>query len=91
MCCRYGLLWDCLVVVFDFVALLCNPLSFNRVGKQIVDVPSFMVRVDSQKHVDFALSSPLGGGRPGRVKLKNMKAASKKASGGDGDEEEEDE
>ncbi|XP_024393491.1 small ribosomal subunit protein uS4z [Physcomitrium patens] len=61
-----------------------------RVGKQIVDVPSFMVRVDSQKHVDFALSSPLGGGRPGRVKRKNMKAASKKASGGD-DEEEDDE
>jgi small subunit ribosomal protein S9e len=62
-----------------------------RVGKQIVDVPSFMVRVDSQKHVDFALSSPLGGGRPGRVKRKNMKAASKKASGGDDDEEEDDE
>lgn len=55
-----------------------------------MDVPSFLVRVDSQKHIDFALSSPLGGGRPGRVKRKNMKAASKKASGGDGDEEEED-
>lgn len=27
-----------------------------------------MVRVDSQKHIDFALSSPFGGGRPGRVK-----------------------
>ena len=64
--------------------------SCLRVGKQIVDVPSFLVRVDSQKHIDFALSSPLGGGRPGRVKRKNMKAASKKASGGDGDEEEED-
>jgi len=62
----------------------------NRVGKQIVDVASFMVRVDSQKHVDFALSSPLGGGRPGRVKRKNMKAASKKASGGDDEEEEDD-
>jgi len=62
-----------------------------RVGKQIVDVPSFMVRVDSQKHVDFALSSPLGGGRPGRVKRKNMKAASKKASGGDDEEEDDDE
>ncbi|KAG0592306.1 hypothetical protein M758_1G235800 [Ceratodon purpureus] len=62
-----------------------------RVGKQIVDVASFMVRVDSQKHVDFSLSSPLGGGRPGRVKRKNMKAASKKASGGDDDEEEDDE
>ena len=38
------------------------------VGKQVVNVPSFLVRVDSQKHIDFALSSPFGGGRPGRVK-----------------------
>jgi len=29
-----------------------------RVGKQVVDVPSFIVRLDSQKHVDFALTSP---------------------------------
>jgi small subunit ribosomal protein S9e len=65
-------------------------LPLCRVGKQIVDVASFLVRVDSQKHIDFALSSPLGGGRPGRVKRRNLKAASKKASGGDGDEEEED-
>lgn len=39
-----------------------------RVGKQLVNVPSFMVRVDSQKHIDFSLNSPFGGGRPGRVK-----------------------
>ncbi|KAJ4824180.1 hypothetical protein Tsubulata_011916, partial [Turnera subulata] len=37
-----------------------------RVGRQVVNIPSFMVRVDSQKHIDFSLSSPLGGGRPGR-------------------------
>ena len=43
----------------------------SRVGKQIVNVPSFIVRVDSQKHIDFALNSPFGGGRPGRVKRKN--------------------
>merc|ERR1712193_175035 len=42
-----------------------------RVGKCIVNVPSFMVRVDSQNHVDFALNSPFGGGRPGRVKRKS--------------------
>jgi len=59
-----------------------------RVGKQVVNVASFLVRVDSQKHIDFALSSPFGGGRPGRVKRRNMKAATKKAAGG---EEEEDE
>ena len=43
-------------------------------GKQIVNVPSFMVRVDSQKHIDFALNSPFGGGRAGRVKRRNVKA-----------------
>jgi len=55
-----------------------------RVGKQIVNVPSFLVRTDSQKHIDFALNSPLGGGRPGRVKRKRM------ANAAGGDEEEED-
>jgi small subunit ribosomal protein S9e len=35
-----------------------------RVGKQLVDVPSFMVRVDSEKHIDFAVTSPYGQGRP---------------------------
>ncbi|GIL80109.1 hypothetical protein Vretifemale_9294, partial [Volvox reticuliferus] len=54
-----------------------------RVGKQVVNVPSFMVRVDSQKHIDFALTSSFGGGRPGRVKRKNAK---KGGDGGDDDE-----
>ncbi|WMV36609.1 hypothetical protein MTR67_029994 [Solanum verrucosum] len=48
-----------------------------------------MNRVDSQKHIDFSLTSPFGGGRPGRVKRKNQKSAAKKAAGGDGDEEDE--
>ena len=48
-------------------------LAVCRVGKQIVNVPSFMVRVDSQKHIDFALNSPFGGGRPGRNKRKALK------------------
>lgn len=38
-----------------------------------MNVPSFMVRVDSQKHIDFALNSPFGGGRAGRVKRRNIK------------------
>ena len=59
----------------------------NSVGKQIVNVPSYMVRLDSQKHIDFALTSPYGGGRPGRVQRKKAAAA---AGGGD-DEAEEDE
>ena len=54
-----------------------------RVGKQIVNVPSFLVRVDSERHIDFSLTSPFGGGRPGRVKRKSQKA---KAGGGDDDE-----
>ncbi|CAO3666876.1 unnamed protein product [Rhizopus stolonifer] len=45
-----------------------------RVGKQIVNVPSFVVRLDSQKHIDFALTSPYGGGRAGRVKRKRAAA-----------------
>ncbi|GAD92307.1 40S ribosomal protein S9 [Paecilomyces variotii No. 5] len=58
-----------------------------RVGKQIVNVPSYMVRLDSQKHIDFALTSPFGGGRPGRVRRKKARAA----EGGGDDEGEEDE
>jgi len=55
-----------------------------RVRKQIVNVPSFVVRLDSQKHIDFSTKSPFGGGRFGRVKRKNMR----KGDGGDGDDEE---
>jgi small subunit ribosomal protein S9e len=64
-----------------------------RVGKQIVDVPQFMVRTDSQKHIDFSLSSPFGGGRPGRVKRKALAAKSGGGGGGGdaGDDEEGDE
>lgn len=56
-------------------------------GKQIVNVPSFVVRLDSQKHIDFALTSPYGGSRPGRVKRKRAAAAAKKEEGEDEDEE----
>merc|ERR1711931_19785 len=59
-----------------------------RVRKQLVNVPSFIVRLDSQKHIDFSLNSPYGGGGPGRVKRKNAK---KHKGGGSGGEEEEDE
>lgn len=52
-----------------------------------MNVPSFVVRLDSQKHIDFALTSPYGGGRPGRVKRKRAAAAAKK-EGGDEEEEE---
>uniref|UniRef100_A0A090XC90 Putative 40s ribosomal protein s9 n=1 Tax=Ixodes ricinus TaxID=34613 RepID=A0A090XC90_IXORI len=55
-----------------------------RVRKQVVNVPSFVVRLDSEKHIDFSLKSPFGGGRAGRVKRKNMR----KAQGGTAQEEE---
>ena len=40
-------------------------LSIYSVRKQVVNVPSYIVRLDSQKHIDFSLSSPHGCGRPG--------------------------
>mmetsp|Transcript_4912 Transcript_4912/g.6289 ORF Transcript_4912/g.6289 Transcript_4912/m.6289 type:complete len:191 (-) Transcript_4912:61-633(-) len=54
-----------------------------RVGKQLVNVPSFLVRVDSEKHIGFASTSPYSdAGRKGRVARKN--AANK---GGDAEDE----
>ncbi len=61
-----------------------------RVRKQIVNIPSFIVRLDSQKHIDLALTSPFGGGRAGRVKRKNMRKAQGGAGGSGGEEEEDD-
>merc|ERR1712156_705616 len=52
-----------------------------RVRKQVVNVPSFIVRLDSQKHIDFSLKSPFAGGRPGRVKRRNA------GKGGSNDDE----
>merc|ERR1711972_812182 len=57
-----------------------------RVGKQICDIPSFLVRLDSEKHIDFALTSPFGGGRPGRVRRKRQKSGGDD-KGGDDDED----
>ncbi|KCV70695.1 40S ribosomal protein S9-B [Fonticula alba] len=51
-----------------------------RVGKQVVTVPSFMVRLDSQKHIEISFTSPYNGGRPGRVARKQARRA---AGGGE--------
>merc|ERR1712238_137047 len=59
-----------------------------RVGKQICDIPSFIVRLDSEKHIDFALTSPFGGGRPGRVRRRRMKSGGGGGGGGGDDDEE---
>ncbi|XP_014749013.1 PREDICTED: 40S ribosomal protein S9 [Sturnus vulgaris] len=59
----------------------------SRVRKQVVNIPSFIVRLDSQKHIDFSLRSPYGGGRPGRVKRKNAKKGQGGAGGAEDEEE----
>ncbi|KAH9262273.1 ribosomal protein S4 [Batrachochytrium salamandrivorans] len=51
-----------------------------RVGKQLVNAPSFAVRTTSEKHIAFASKSPFGGGRPGRTSRKRTKAS----AGGEG-------
>ena len=56
-----------------------------RVGKQVVNVPSFLVRIDSEKHIDLSLNSPYGQGRPGRMARK--RAAQRAAAGGEEDDE----
>ena len=57
-----------------------------KVGKQLVNVPSFMVRLDSEKYIAISSKSPFfgPGARPGRVKRRNLKKA---PAGGDDDDE----
>ncbi|XP_027774072.1 40S ribosomal protein S9-1-like [Solanum pennellii] len=52
-----------------------------RVGRQVVNVASFRVRADSQKHIDFSLTSLFGDGCPGKVKRKNQKSTAMKDDG----------
>jgi len=54
-----------------------------RVGKRLVNVPSFIVRLDSEKHIEFSHTSPHGNGRPGRVRRKTIKGGGKKDKEGD--------
>ena len=51
-------------------------LSVFSVRKQVVNIPSFIVRLDSQKHIDFALRSPLSsGGRPGNDRARDSSSS----------------
>jgi len=59
-----------------------------RVRKQLVNIPSYVVRLDSQKHIDFSLNSPFGGGRPGRNKRRSEAAGKGGDGAGDGDDDE---
>jgi small subunit ribosomal protein S9e len=48
-----------------------------RVGKNLTNVPSLMVRVDSEKNIDYSVNSSLAGGRPGRNKRRSLKKTKK--------------
>lgn len=62
-----------------------SPLPTHRVRRQLVNVPSYVVRLDSQKHIDFSIKSPFGGSNIiGRTKRRKSKRAE------EGGEEEED-
>jgi small subunit ribosomal protein S9e len=50
-----------------------------RIGKQKCNVPSCMVRIENEGHIDFCTTSPFGGGRPGRVARRNARKGNKKA------------
>lgn len=54
-----------------------------RVGRRMVNVPSFVVRVESEKVIEFSSTSPFGAGRPGRNKRKSLKNGG--SAGGDED------
>jgi small subunit ribosomal protein S9e len=58
-----------------------------RVGKQVVNVPSFIVRIDSEKHIDLAVDSPYGQGRPGRVARRRAAQRAAADGGGANDED----
>merc|ERR1739844_665773 len=57
-------------------------LIFQRliaVGKSMVNIPSFMVRVSSEQHIQRSATSVFKTGKPGRMKRR-------KAAGGGGDD-----
>lgn len=74
--------------IFFSINIVKKIYFFCRVRKQVVNVPSFIVRLDSQKHIDFSLKSPFGGGRPGRVKRKSQRKGAAGASAGDEEDDE---
>jgi hypothetical protein len=75
------------LIISSYVVNKRNSFFFKkkRVGKQIVNVPSFMVRASSQKHIGWSSTSPFGGGPDGRVKRKNSKKG--KEEGGNEEED----
>lgn len=56
------------------------------VGKQMVNSPSFLVRTESEKHIDMSTKSPYGQGRPGRVARRRAAQRAAADAGGADDE-----
>jgi small subunit ribosomal protein S9e len=54
----------------------------------LVDIPSFIVRTESQKFIGFALTSPFVTGKPGRKKKKKLRQKPEPDKGEEGGEEE---
>ncbi|XP_073044961.1 small ribosomal subunit protein uS4y-like isoform X2 [Primulina eburnea] len=85
---RYGLLdesqnkldYVLALTVENFLERRLQTLVFKAGMAKSIHHARVLIR---QRHI-----SPFGGGRPGRVKRKNQKAATKKASGGDEEEDE---
>jgi|TARA_B110000305_G_scaffold228802_1_gene279035 small subunit ribosomal protein S9e len=48
------------------------------VGKQMVDIPSFMVKLASEQHIQYAPSSCFKTNLPGRMKAKKAKLGGNK-------------
>eukprot|EP00518_Triparma_eleuthera_P003520 CAMPEP_0182463620 /NCGR_PEP_ID=MMETSP1319-20130603/7765_1 /TAXON_ID=172717 /ORGANISM="Bolidomonas pacifica, Strain RCC208" /LENGTH=197 /DNA_ID=CAMNT_0024663187 /DNA_START=27 /DNA_END=620 /DNA_ORIENTATION=+ len=61
-----------------------------RVGRNVCDVPSFCLKVASERHVDFANGSPYGNGGPGRVARKRAAQRAAAAAGGGAADEDSD-
>jgi ribosomal protein S4 len=68
-----------LLKALEFISYQFFLFKQFRVGKNIATVPSLLVRTDAENVIDWAAQSPLGGGRPGRTKRKNMKREKKPA------------
>ncbi|KAG2638527.1 hypothetical protein PVAP13_2NG599600 [Panicum virgatum] len=82
---RYGLLGEGQNKLDYVLALTVENFLQRRL--QTIVFKNGMAKVESEKHIDFSLTSPLGGGPAGRVKRKNQKKAS--GGGGDGEDDEE--
>ena len=55
----------------------------HSVGKQLVNSPSFLVRTDSERHIEHDINSPFGDGRKGRVARKHEKSKGAKEEAAD--------